>query len=131
VQEKEERLVEKDVLAVKVKQCRNALVAKVNEVLLLEQEHAQVQKELEAQRNATAVSCPCWLPTCMPSLSFALWNLARQSIELLTPERVPCQLHGKFGCPAKWPDWGTPTCACCLRKKNWADWLRSAVMCRS
>lgn len=84
MQEKEERLVEKDVLAVKVKHCRDALVAKVDEVLLLEEEHAQLQKEFEAQRNTMAVSCPCWLPTCASSLSlfFGTWpssQLFRQS----------------------------------------------------
>ncbi|BDA41482.1 Coiled-coil domain-containing protein 39 [Coccomyxa sp. Obi] len=52
--EKEDRLVEKDLLAVEVNRCRSALAAKVDEVLVLEHERAQLQKEFEEKRSAVA-----------------------------------------------------------------------------
>lgn len=50
--------MEKDLLAVEVNRCRSALAAKVDEVLLLEHERAQLQKEFEEKRSAVAVSRP-------------------------------------------------------------------------
>ncbi|CAL8461790.1 g1321 [Coccomyxa elongata] len=52
--DKDDRLVEKDLLAVDFNGCRSALAAKVDEVLLLEHERAQLQKEFEEKRIAVA-----------------------------------------------------------------------------
>lgn len=57
MQDKEGRLVEKDVLAVDVMRCREALAAKVDEVLLVEQERAELQKTLEERRSEMVVGC--------------------------------------------------------------------------
>ncbi len=63
-QDKDSALVDKDVLAVDVARCREALVAKVDEVLLVEHERAQLQESLEARRSAMAVGslkCTCMM----------------------------------------------------------------------
>ena len=50
--------MEKDLLAVDINRCRNALAAKVDEVLLLEHDRAQLQKDFEERRSAVAVGSP-------------------------------------------------------------------------
>ncbi len=55
--------MEKDLLAVEVNGCRSALAAKVDEVLLLEHERAQLQEEFEEKRSAVAVGSPLSLLT--------------------------------------------------------------------
>ncbi|EIE25223.1 hypothetical protein COCSUDRAFT_61461 [Coccomyxa subellipsoidea C-169] len=90
--DKDSAVVDKDVLAVDVARCREALVAKVDEVLLVEHERAQLQESLEERRSAMAEEKDCL----QAELKMMREDLHRIMLELTERRQRASKLQAKY-----------------------------------